>query len=102
MDQTGIIILCRFAVAAEKREAYLAVVDELVGKPTRQDTGCLQYEYTLPKGIDNEIVLIERWDSVENLKAHLAADYMKDNAALKAKYGVVSTPVRYSAAWQPM
>jgi quinol monooxygenase YgiN len=78
-------ILVTMQIKDGSMEEFLAICAEL--RPlVLQEKGCLAYEYTRevpsPLGIQepletNRITLIERWESLEALQAHLEAPHMK-------------------------
>jgi quinol monooxygenase YgiN len=81
-------ILVTMMIKEGRMKEFIAVCEEL--RPmVLMEKGCLAYEYTReiasPLGIQepieaNRITLIERWDSLEALKAHMEAPHMKEVA----------------------
>jgi quinol monooxygenase YgiN len=71
-----------------------------VAAEVRREAGCLAYDYTLDVKSPlptqepvqaNRLTLIERWESLEALEAHMTAPHMK-------LYGPQMQPLRESAA----
>jgi quinol monooxygenase YgiN len=79
-------ILVTMLIKEGRMKDFLSLCEEL--RPlVLQEKGCLTYEYTRevpsPLGIQepletNRITLIERWESMDALKAHLEAKHMKE------------------------
>jgi len=66
------------------REQFLAEFSQIV--PTvRAEAGCLEYAATVDATTDiphqhrdeNRVMIVEKWESVEHLKAHLTAPHME-------------------------
>ena len=81
-----IYVLARVEVAAGRRDDFLAEYREVVPK-VRSEEGCIEYGAAIdkPTGIaaqrvlgDNAVVIVEKWDSLEALKAHLDAPHMNE------------------------
>jgi len=77
-------VLANIRVKAGKRDEYLAILNTNV-LLVRAEAGCLEYQPTVdvPTGLaaqrrdPNRVVLIEKWESLDALKAHLAAPHME-------------------------
>jgi quinol monooxygenase YgiN len=81
-----ISVLATINVAEGRREEFLKVFGELVPK-VRAEEGCIEYGpwVDLPSNIATEeepragvVVVVEKWESVEALEAHLMAPHMLD------------------------
>ena len=77
-------VIATIEVAPGKREAFLKEFRRILPL-VRAEAGCLEYGPTIdvPTGIpvqgpprDNVVTAIEKWESVEALKAHLGAPHM--------------------------
>lgn len=55
---------------------------------TRKEKGCLQYEYFISAENDREMLLLEKWESAEDQKAHDGQPHMKVLMYIKSKYGL--------------
>ena len=64
----------------------LAVKEAGLQKAIRGEEGCLQYDYHLSCEGEDQVVLIERWQSEEALRRHGAQPHMQRLAALKEPY----------------
>jgi quinol monooxygenase YgiN len=80
-----IYLIVTMLIKEGRMEEFLAVCRELRPLVLRED-GCLAYEYTReiasPLGIQepidvNRITLLERWASLDALKAHMETPHMK-------------------------
>jgi quinol monooxygenase YgiN len=72
-----------------RREAFLVEFHKLVPF-VRDEDGCIEYgpAIDIPSGIgaqqplrDDVVTVIEKWESLEHLKAHLVAPHMTDYRA---------------------
>jgi len=79
-------VIATVEVHAGKRDAFLAEFRKVVPL-VRAETGCLEYGPTIDAeaGLpvptpfrENVITIIERWDDLNALKAHLAAPHMTE------------------------
>ena len=70
-----------------KRDEFLAEFHRVVPL-VRGEAGCLEYgpAIDVPTGLpaqgairDNVVVIVEKWDSLEALRAHLAAPHMHED-----------------------
>ena len=79
-------VIATVEVKAGKRDAFLTEFHRLVPL-VRAEKGCIQYgpAVDVPTGIpvqsairDNVVLVIEQWESIEALHAHLAAPHMQE------------------------
>jgi quinol monooxygenase YgiN len=78
-----IIVLAAITVKPGSRPAFIEIFNANVPNVLAED-GCIEYAPTVdvetglpPQQLDENIVtIVEKWDSVEALKAHLAAPHM--------------------------
>lgn len=76
-------VLASIRVAKGKRDAFLEIFNANVPK-VREEEGCIEYFPAVdvetglpPQVLDEDIVtIIEKWESIEALRAHLAAPHM--------------------------
>ncbi len=82
-------VIATVELAAGKREAFLAEFRKVVPL-VRAENGCVEYGPTLDvaTGIpaqgaprENVVTIVERWESLEALRAHLQAPHMTDYRA---------------------
>ena len=52
----------------------------------RQEPGCLAYDYYFSAQDENELLLIERWQSAEHQRVHMQQPHMTRLRELKAQY----------------
>lgn len=52
------------------------------------EDGCLQYDYFLPLGQEDAVLLLEHWRDQAALEAHFVGEPMKKLKALKEHYGL--------------
>ena len=60
------------------------------------EDGCLQYDYYLPLGEEDCVLLIEHWRDQAALDKHAAGEPMARLKALKARCGLETAVARFS------
>jgi quinol monooxygenase YgiN len=79
-------VIATIELAAGTREAFLAEFHRIVPL-VRAEAGCLDYGPTidLPTGLaaqpparDNVVTVVERWEGLDALRAHVAAPHMQE------------------------
>ena len=79
-------VVCTFIVKEGKMEEYLALSSQLRGH-VLLEKGCVEYtfmrEYKSPVPIQeevnpNRVTLVEKWETEEDLAAHMEAPHMKE------------------------
>jgi quinol monooxygenase YgiN len=82
-------VIATVEVAAGQRDAFLAEFRRVVPL-VRAEAGCLEYgpAIDLPTGLavqppprDDVVTIIERWEGLDALRAHLAAPHMQEYRA---------------------
>ncbi len=77
-------VIATIELAPGQRKAFLAEVARILG-PVRAEVGCIEYgpAIDIDSGIsvqgpvrDDVVLIIEKWESLAALKAHLAAPHM--------------------------
>ena len=77
-------VIATIEIAPGRREDFLAVFQELV-PDVQAEQGCIEYGPAVdlatsigdsPSPRENVVTVIEKWDSVEALQAHLEAPHM--------------------------
>lgn len=81
-----ICVIAAIDVAAGRRNELLALLREIVPK-VRAETGCIEYDLLsdVPSGLpaqaplqENTLVILEKWESIDALKAHLKTIHMAE------------------------
>ena len=72
------------------REFYEEAKAAGVIEKSRQDEGCLQYDYFFSADRDNEILLLEKWESKELQEKHGQQPHFAELGKLKEKYKIQS------------
>ena len=94
-------VIAAIEVAEGKRDAFLEEFRQLVPL-VHEEQGCLEYgptidfETNLPAqgGVrENVVTVVEKWESIEALEAHLVAPHMVDYRG-RVKEMVVSTKLQ--------
>lgn len=71
-----IYVIATTQVKPECRDAFMAGAKECIAE-TRKEKGCISYEYHTGMDDPNRFVVVERWESREDLNAHGRAPHMK-------------------------
>ncbi len=67
-----------------RREEFLRrVVEEGILTAIRREEGCLRYDYYLSCQNEDEILLLEAWDTDEHQRIHMEQEHMKRLRAIK-------------------
>lgn len=75
-----------------QREIFLRqVVHEGILSAIRAEEGCQKYDYYLSVQDENELLLIERWDSPAHQEKHMTQPHMAKMLALQAEYVAQTT-----------
>lgn len=80
-------IYVKFTCLPEKRAAFIQKVKETgVLDAIRAENGCLKYEYYLSEKDENELLLIEQWETKEHQQIHLTQPHMDTLRGFKGDY----------------
>ena len=88
MTQT-LQVIARVVALPDKVETLKAVLLALV-EPTRQESGCLQYDLLQNQEDMTDFTFVEEWESLEHLQTHLASVHLQ--TALTLIEGLVASP----------
>ena len=67
-----------------RREEFLRrVVEEGILTAIRREEGCLRYDYYLSCQNEDEILLLEAWDTEEHQRIHMEQEHMKRLRVIK-------------------
>jgi quinol monooxygenase YgiN len=83
-----IYVVATTQVKPESRDAFIAGNKECI-EATRKEKGCISYESHISINDPNLFVVVERWESREDLNAHGRAPHMK-------KWREYSAPLKVS------
>ena len=67
-------VIATFIVDPEKLEEAISFATELIELP-REELGCIQYALLQAKEQENQLLIVESWDTQENLDAHSASEH---------------------------
>ena len=80
-------IYVKFDCFSEKREAFVeAVKKEGILSAIRAEDGCLRYDYYFSEADENELLLIEAWETKNHQQIHLEQPHMDRLRAIKGDY----------------
>ncbi|PZA09088.1 antibiotic biosynthesis monooxygenase [Rhodopseudomonas palustris] len=71
-----IYVVATTQVKPESRDAYIAGAKACIAE-TRKEKGCIAYENHISINDPNTFVVVERWETREDLNAHARAPHMK-------------------------
>mgnify|MGYP004664923615 FL=1 len=72
-----------FAKPGRGEEFLRRVVEEGILTAIRREEGCLRYDYYLSCQNEDEILLLEQWDTDEHQRIHMEQEHMKRLRAIK-------------------
>ncbi len=83
-----ITLIVRYKIKNGKMQNFLsALKDEGFPEVVQGENGCIAYDYFVPAfGGQNEVLLVEKWQSEKLQKAHLATPHMQKMKAFKDDY----------------
>ena len=80
-------IYVQFKCYPEKREAFVETVKrEGILSAIRAEDGCLRYDYYFSEADENELLLIEAWETQRHQQIHLEQPHMARLRAIKDDY----------------
>ena len=80
-----------FECVPGKREEYIKTLkEEGIVDEVRKEDGCIRYDYYFSEKNENEILLIEAWESKKHQEIHIEQPHMAKLRELKPEF-VVST-----------
>jgi quinol monooxygenase YgiN len=68
-----ILVIIRMKVLPEKRMELSQAITSLIG-PIRTEKGCLRCDFCRSMEDENELHILEEWNTRENLNSHLKSD----------------------------
>lgn len=87
-------ICVKFACADGKRSAFIERVKaEGILTAIQAEEGCIRYEYYSSENHDNELLLIEQWESKAHQQAHIEQPHMARLRGFKGEY-ITDTQLR--------
>lgn len=80
-------IYVKFECLPQKREAFIEKVKETgVLDAIRAEDGCIKYDYYLSEKDENELLLIEQWQSKQHQQIHIEQPHMNKLREFKGDY----------------
>ena len=72
---------------AGSREAYYKeAFDVGIIDASKKDKGNLSYDYNFPVDSENDVLLLETWESPDDWEAHKGMPHVKELQAIKARH----------------
>lgn len=72
-----IYVVAKSNIKPECIDAYRARVLQLVADTNAKDAGCVRYELFQDVKDSGIFTMLEEWETMEDLQAHMAADHFK-------------------------
>lgn len=81
----------------KKRDAFLAALEEIgMAEKSRQEKGCIMYEYYPSAEDENKLLLIEKWEKPADQRAHTQAPHFKKLSEIKDDFVLETQIDKYS------
>ena len=68
-----ILVIIRMRILSEKRKEVSQTIASLIGS-IRTEKGCLRCDFCRSMEDENELCILEEWDTRENLNSHLKSE----------------------------
>lgn len=95
--QTKLLLCVTYKFKPETRNLFIKEITESKVLDTiRAEAGCISYNYFYDTENDDQILLVEKWESEELQQAHLKQPHMDIVKGIKEKY-VTETTVEKAA-----
>lgn len=85
---TNFYVTYKFADKKARDDFYSEVKECMAAEKTRQEDGCIRYEFFYNADSDDRMLLWEQWSSREAQQKHLTQPHYLELAAIKGKYNV--------------
>lgn len=90
-----IVINATFSIKPEKRNEFLAEVNELVAS-TRKEDGCLSYQLYESIDSENEFVMVENWRDQAAIEGHNQSPLLQQLFKNMSQYSSKKTEINVS------
>lgn len=92
-----IVVAGTVVIDADRHEAMVDAAN-LVSAATRQEDGCLSYEFFADLTDRSRFHVFEEWENLEALEAHLRTDHIRTFGASLRECGIKGSEIyRYAA-----
>lgn len=89
-----IVLNVTYKCSPEKRAAFLEKLNEEgLAAACRAEAGNIKYDYYLPADGSDELLLVEKWQNAEALKAHAAEPHFARIGEVKNAIGGIDTVI---------
>ena len=83
-----ILVIIRMRVIAEKRKELSQTIASLIGS-IRTEKGCRRCDFCQNLEDENELLILEEWDTQDNLKKHLKSGHF---SVIRGMVGLLKKP----------
>lgn len=82
-----LILTVDYKLKKGRRDEFVKrLLAEKTAEHTRSEQGCIRYEYYLPIDREDELFLLEAWESREDQQRHLQSGHMRKMREFKDEY----------------
>ncbi len=74
-----LIVHARVRVPESQRDVLIEKANAVIG-PSRADAGCIEYSLYADITDPGHFIFYEEWDTLDDLKAHLSTDHVREFA----------------------
>ena len=86
-ESTPLTLYVAYTAKPGCRETFVRqIVMEGIADTIRREEGCIRYDYYFSAQQEDEILLVEQWQTEEKQQAHLRAPHMDQLRRLKSEY----------------
>jgi quinol monooxygenase YgiN len=82
-----VTFMVTYKLRNKKREDFMAALEEIgMAEKSRQEKGCIMYEYYPSAEDENKLLLIEKWEKPADQRVHTQSPHFKKLAEIKNDY----------------
>ncbi len=90
------ILHVTYTVKPGEKESFVkAIADAGIDAASRAEDGCRQYDYFYAAQAEDQVLLVEVWDSVEAQQAHTQTAHFKQLGGIKEQYVIDTAIAKY-------
>ena len=94
-----LILHVRYDIKPGEKENFVAAVKAAgIDAASRAEEGCRQYDYFYAAQAEDQVLLVEVWDSQEAQQAHTDTAHFQKLGGIKEQYVVKTTVTKYIGA----
>ncbi len=82
--------------SGETENFFAALKAENIGSLSRKEDGCKTYDYYLKADDDSNVLLLERWESVEKWQKHTKTEHFLKLTNIKNRFVIETNVTRFN------